>query len=276
MKVLTHSSNYNEAIRNANDLSVNYEKSTTFHCFWNGEINEKHLYSILSCYYFNVYKQKHKIILWSENIIGEEYLEIIKKYAEIRVFNLSNELKEANITDNFYYKRELSFYSDVIRYLLLYNYGGCWFDLDCFFLRSFNPIFKYFEDNICVYQWMTQNYPNGAIYISLKEKSEEFRKNIEYIINNNKGWGFQEANLTFDNSMNLLVLPCEWFDPSWVKNPYSLTVDDFFKETHIKYDFTNFFPGSFCYHWHNRWDIPIHKSSIIMQLVSFINFNLNN
>ena len=75
------------------------------------------------------------------------------------------------IKNNFYYNKSLSFYSDVVRYLLLYNYGGVWFDLDCFILRNFDPIFSNFENEICVYQWENQYYPNGAIYISLEPNS---------------------------------------------------------------------------------------------------------
>lgn len=105
------------------------------------------------------------------------------------------------------------FYSDFIRNILLYNYSGVWFDLDCFFLRSFDPILHNFENDICVYQWERQDYPNNAIYISLEAKSEKMKKNMDFIIERNRGWGFQEASLTYDTPLELLVLPCSWFDP---------------------------------------------------------------
>ena len=83
----------------------------------------------------------------------------LEKYAEIKYFSLLEEKKHTFLeNNNFYYNKELSFYSDVVRYLLLYNYGGCWFDLDCFILRSFDPVFYNFESEICVYQWENQNY----------------------------------------------------------------------------------------------------------------------
>ena len=91
----------------------------------------------------------------------------------------------------------MSFYSDVVRYLLLYNYGGIWFDLDCFFLRNFDPLFYNFKNEICVYQWENQYYPNGAIFISLQPKCEKMKKIIDFIINRGWGWGFQEAKLTY-------------------------------------------------------------------------------
>lgn len=158
--------------------------------------------------------------------------------------------------------------------LLLYNYGGIWFDLDCFILRNFNPIFSKFENEICVYQWENQNYPNNAIFMSLHPKSKNMKKNIDYIINRNLGWGFQEAQLTYDKPLDMLVLPCSWFNGGWIQNPYNNSFDYFFENTDQQYNFDNFFVGSFCYHWHNKWNNEIHDNSIIIQLVKIIKNNM--
>jgi hypothetical protein len=277
MKLLTNGTEYTNAINTALNLQGEYGKSVIFHCYWNGALNEKHLYSILSCYYFNVHQNKHKIILWLENNAPNQYNIEIAKYAEIRQFSFMGEIMNARfIKPKFYFKRDLSFYSDVVRYLLLHNYGGAWFDLDCFILRSFDPIFCNFGNDICVYQWESQNYPNGAIFVSLEPRSEKMRKNIEFIIQRNRGWGFQEAGLTYDLPLNMLVLPCAWFDAYWVKNPYNIGIGTkhFFEHTDKQYDFDNFFQGSFCYHWHNSWNKKIDGNSIIAQLVKIIQSKL--
>ena len=73
MKLFTYNTNYNETINIAIKLKGEYNKSVIFHCYWNGQLNEKHLYSILSCYYFNVYNNKHKIILWLDNNTPNKY-----------------------------------------------------------------------------------------------------------------------------------------------------------------------------------------------------------
>ena len=276
MKLLINKTDYTETIELAVNLQGEYNKSVEFHSYWNGELNEKHLYSILSCYYFNVHKNKHKIILWLENNTPNQYNNEIEKYAEIKNFSLSDEINNTNfMPNNFYYNKSLSFYSDVVRYLLLYNYGGTWFDLDCFFLRSFDPVFCNFENEIGVYQWGHLNYPNGAIYISLEPKSEKMKKNIEFILNRNRGWGFQEADLTYDLPLDMLVLPCSWFNALWSPNQYNIGVEHFFENTDVQYDFDNFFKGSFCYHWHNMWNKTIHNNSIIIQLVKIIQKNLS-
>jgi hypothetical protein len=274
MKLLISNTDYTETINLAIDLHGEYNKSVTFHCYWNGNLNEKHLYSILSCYYFNVYNNKHKIILWLENNSPNEYNTEISKYAEIKYFSLNDEKTNTGFLNNFYYNTYVSLYSDVVRYLLLYNYGGVWFDLDCFILRNFDPIFSNFENEICVYQWENQNYPNGAIYICLEPRSEKMKKIIEFIVEQKRGWGFQEANLTYDLPLDMFVLPCSWFDPSFIINPYKMGTDKFFENTDKQYNFDNFFKGSFCYHWHNKWNNNIQDNSIIIQLVKIIKNNL--
>jgi hypothetical protein len=277
MRLLLTNANYVETINVAINLQGEYGKSVIFHCYWHGELNEKHLYSLLSCYYFNVHKNKHKIILWLENNTPNKYNTEIEKYAEIRVFVLNNEKVKTNfIEENYKYNfGGVEFYADFIRNILLYNYGGIWFDLDCFILRNFDPIFCMFENEICLYQWEYQNYPNNAIYISLEPKSKKMKKNIEIIINLNNGWGFQSAMLTFDTSLDMLVLPCSWFDPDWLQTPYNIGCSKFFENTDKHYNFDNFFKGCFCYHWHNKWNKQVDNTSIIKQLVTLIQRNLH-
>jgi hypothetical protein len=130
MKLLTNNTDYEETINIALDLSGQYNKPVIVHCYWNGSLSEKHLFSILSCYYFNVYNNKHKIVLWLENNVPNNYNTEIEKYAEIKPFSSNN----SQITiDNGSFKNSIPLYSDCIRNLLLYDYGGVWFDLDCFF-----------------------------------------------------------------------------------------------------------------------------------------------
>lgn len=280
MKLLTTNIDYIETNNIATNLYGDYDKSVIFHCYWNGTLNEKHYYSILSCYYFNIYKHigkstENKIILWLEYNTPNKYNTEIEKYAEIRYFSLKEEIDNTLfMNNNIYYNKDLIFYSDLIRYLLLYNYSGMWFDLDCFFLRSFDPIFYNFKNDICVYQWEKMNYPNNAIYISLEPRSEKLKYIMEFIITRNMGWGFQEAQLTFDLPLDLLILPCSWFDAGWLPNPYNIDFHSIFKSNDLDYDFDNFFKGCFCFHWHNKWNDLLDDRCIIMQLVKIIQNNL--
>jgi hypothetical protein len=124
-----------------------------------------------------VYKNKHKIILWLEKNKPNQYNDEIGKYAEIRYLSFTDEINNTNFIKEINYNgNSLPCYADIIRLLLLYNYGGVWFDLDCFILRNFDPIFYHFKNEISLYQWENQNYPNNAICISLEPQSEKMKK----------------------------------------------------------------------------------------------------
>lgn len=269
MKLLTRTVDYDETIKLAIELNGTYDKPVIFHCYWNGNLNEKHLYSVMSCYYFNVLNNKHKIILWLENNTSNNINKEISKYCEIKHFSPKNERLDFN-NNYYYYTNAITFYSDFVRSVLLYKYGGCWFDLDCFFLRSFDPVFKNYENEVCVYQWEHQNYPNNAIFISLEPKSDKMKNNINFIINRNRGWGFQQAMLTYDLPLDMLVLPCSWFNSDFIHNSYNIGTKNFFKKAQKEYNFDNFFEGAFCYHWHNKWNVEVEDGSIIKQLVQII------
>jgi len=277
MKLLINNTDYENTIQYAKELTGEYKKPVTFHCYWNGDLIEKHLISIKSCFYFNVFNRTNrKIILWLENNRPNQYNEEIKKYAEIKKFDLNHEIKTTFLEGRqFFINYSISFYSDIVRYVLLYKYSGCWFDLDVLFLRNFDPIFSNYENEVIVYQWEHQKYPNGAIYISLNQH-DKMKQNIEFIIQRNRGWGFSEANLTFDLPLDMLVLPCSWFDGCWINNPYNISANDLFSETDQIYTFDNFFEGAFCWHWHNRWNHAICNNSILRQLDQIIDTNIGD
>jgi hypothetical protein len=282
---------FQTVINFSNKLSDKYADSTYdgpifFHCYWCGTLNDKHLSSILSCYYFNCFgKTNRTIILWLDknvNVFSQNNIiyDIIK-YATVKYFDLDFEIKQTHLCTllhngiNVHYN-SFPFYSDFIRYILLYNYGGIWFDLDILFLKSIEPILlEYGTQQIMVYEWEEQNYPNNAIIIIIQPKSTTLFTIIQFIINRNQGWGFQNAQLTYDLPLDFLVLPCEWFDPGWVDNPLNINFIHFFKPSDKLWDFDTFFPGAFCFHWHNKWNDYIDPSSIFFQLTSIIKNKLS-
>lgn len=281
MKLLTKINDYDNTIELANNLKGYYDNEVIFHCYWNGSLSEKHLYSIMSCYYFNVVNnKKNKIILWLEHNKANHINVELSKYCEMKYFSIEKEKSNITCLKDFklYNFGRIAFYSDLVRLILLYNYGGCWFDLDCFFLKSFEPLFFNFKNEICVYRWEHKMYPNNAIFICLEPKSSKLENNMIFFIKNKKGFGFQKSKITFNTKeLDMLVLPCSWFDGSWIKNPYNITVwNSIFKTTNQVYNFDNFFKGSFCFHWHNRWKEEIYENSIIMQLINIIKNDLQN
>ena len=202
----------------------------------------------------------------------------IKKYAKIQQFNLSNEVKNTFL-NNYNYKNintyssitlQITYKSDYIRNILLFKYGGCWFDLDCLCLRSFDPLFEKYSDKIILYRWGLQNFPNNAIYISLIPHNPKMKQIILFIMNRQMGWGFQQAKITYNLPLNILVLPSSWFDPLFIDdNNAKVRTISIFKTCNKKCfkDLFIFCDGAFCYHWHNQWDTLIEDDSIIQQFI---------
>ena len=275
MTQLSNSFDYTTQIDLARQIiaeNKSFSEAVIFHCYWNGELNEKHLISVRSCYYFNVMGHiNRKIILWIESSKSGMYDLEFEKYADVKHFDKSTQ-EAGTIMHNkkYYMNSALSYFSDVVRYILLLKYGGVWFDLDILFLRPMDPILYKFGNAVCVFQWEHQNHPNGALYISIQPNSPNLQTVVQYIMQRDKGWGFQEANLTYDKPLPLLVLPCAWADPSWMKNPYGIDFNSVFDKSDVIWTFDNFFPNVFCYHWHNQWKKPIQSTSIIRQLDNII------
>jgi len=278
MRLYTDTHKYKETIEMANNLTGTYEDPVLYHCFWNGKLNEKHYISILSCFYFNVLnKPNRKIILLTNSPFEDnDILRVISQFCEVRYFDFSEELKDTGISDEISKTNDVyQFKSDRIRYVLLYKYGGIWFDLDMFFLRSLDPIFNAFENEICVYTWADSNYPNGAFFMSLKKNSEKMLDFINYLINRNLGYGFQDYfyqknHLTFDTPLDILVLPCSWFDGGFLYD-FPDFIDgnkEFFKSVNGIINIDTFAKGAFCYHWHNRWYNNVEEMSYFDQLTN--------
>ncbi len=252
-----------------------YTAPVIFHTFWKGRLNKKHVYSLASCLRHHK-RSNYSVILWvpgesmgSNDLIHQELTSL---GISIRGFDCASEMERSGLSGIAEYRQDVvTFYSDFVRSLLLYNYGGCWFDLDFFFLRSFDPLFSTFGSEICVYEWETQPYPNNAIYFSLEPRSKKMESNMRFIQGLNRGWGFQQAGLTYDLDLDLLVLPCSWFDPDWIPNPYSFGVGSFFK-AYTGPRPIRFFEGCFGYHWHNRWDEPIEPDCVADQLLDLPDF----
>jgi len=73
-----------------------YSGPILFHCFWYGTINEKHLQSIRSCYFWNVKGRPNRcIVLWLQQaLVSDQLRNEILKYAEIRDFAYDYEVLE--------------------------------------------------------------------------------------------------------------------------------------------------------------------------------------
>jgi hypothetical protein len=98
---------------------------------------------------------------------------------------------------------------------------------------------------------------------------------INYLINRNLGYGFQDYfyqknHLTFDTPLDILVLPCSWFDGGFLYD-FPDFIDgnrEFFKSVNGIINIDTFAKGAFCYHWHNRWYNNVEEMSYFDQLTN--------
>ena len=256
--------------------NAQYNDGLVFHAYWTGELSIQHLISITTCWYFNIRgRENRKIILWLENCSDSTIKAELQKFVEIREFDFDSQVIGTPFAGrDFYAIKRPAYFSDVIRYILLYKFGGLWFDLDNFFLRSLDPVLANFSDKVFLYRWSNQEFPNGAIYFSPKPEHVEIDKIINVFLEKNIGFGFNETQVGFDTDVNLTVLPCAWFDPAWLENNYIEDFSHFFYTNKKRYNLKNFFPGAFAYHWHNRWNFPVKQGSIISDLYQEVLSNI--
>ena len=266
---------YHETTKIASQLlDTPYEGDVIFHCYWSGKLNKNLLLSLKSCYYFNIMGRRHRrIILWTEAPAHEKtnLYNSVLKYAEIRNYN-DDELLGTPFEDMDVRipgtKRYVK--SDFVRLVLLYKYGGVWFDLDILFLRNFDPLFSKYEDKICLYAWQRLKFPNNAIIISVKSERRRLHDAIFYINERGKGFRFGQQ-LRYNLPLEFEVLPCSWFDPGWVSVDFKKEMGHkpfpiLFKPTTETYTLDNFFKHAFCFHWHNGWHRKIQPNSALGQL----------
>lgn len=193
-------------------------------------------------------------------------------------------------------------YSDAVRFLVLYRYGGIYFDADVLMLRGLEP----FGSMDFIYEWsFLHNRPNTAV-TGLQKGSHLALDVIERALN--RSIGTKDGRLNFDVQaftqhfhphnvfkgvaadllQSLRTLPCAVFDPLWVTAD-SLLVGKYpsnnitqlhnlrtFKEAfqhpapylQLPQDITDIFQGAFAYHWHNNWHAPLVGTSVMGQLAT--------
>lgn len=244
-----------------------------FHCFWKGPLSDLHLMSLDSLHKTN---PNVKIILWTPEALeaqGTHSWAKIKKLLKdnIQVIQINKEhFNEANaeaiyaayvllIMENPDIKRynyNIAYASDIIRFIVLYIYGGVWFDMDVLFLRDFNSI----KLNRYVSQWgdgpvfeAGNDLCGNAAIMRLEKGHNLISKILKY-----KKPFYPTTSFQLKNDLDITILPSTFFDILWTpsdKLPPSLqfkTFDDFFK-----IDKWMMPEEIYAYHWHNRWKNPV-------------------
>ncbi len=238
------------------------DKPNIFHCFWSGEITDLHVLCLNSLLKT---QSIENIYLWTDNpnniTESAAYLKI-KDFVEVKNFdiNVFNAMKGAkSIKDSLWIaynkimkaswsQSNIAYLSDIFRFVVLHNDGGIYFDMDIIFLRNLNEI------NLTRWmsQWGADNCGNACLL-----RLEKGNNLVDSIYGSFKRPFFPLTSFKFENNVDITILPSAFFDPLWRDHqdipddaPFKY-FDDFFENENWKKDL---FPGTFGYHWHNRWN----------------------
>jgi hypothetical protein len=144
---------------------------------------------------------------------------------------------------------------DIFRSLLLYKYGGVYYDMDEVLIRDLSPL-------LCgefMYQWGTEIDQLSPAVMHFRKGSTFLLEALHRMCDISGGEQSTDLGTTLltavrrDMPHEFCVLPCVWVHPKWqagVDMSNEGGTGPFTKNKHSDDDF----PGCFSFHWHNRWE----------------------
>lgn len=206
-----------------------------------------------------------RLTLWSDHdLTTNDLLKPWLPYINFKLYRPHAEAKDTilerhpvlNIDDPMVYSG-----GDLFRALVLHKHGGVYVDMDSVFTRSFHALFG----QEFMYKWSFQEKMISSAVMWLKQRSplsEELLYGIKELPPGGTNWGCQN-NMRARERHEFRVYPCAFFNPEWqiklsaeekVKlSPAAVTFEPF-----KKHEFSQeTYPGTFIWHWHNRWEEPI-------------------
>mgnify|MGYP005815902147 CR=1 FL=1 len=215
--------------------------------------------------------QKTKLIVWSDYDISEqENIQPYKDLVEFRVYDPRELAKgtpldgvETHLTTGGDHNHWMS--SGIMRFLVLYKFGGIYFDMDMILLRDFKPILG--QD--FAYQW-------GGSTDFAKERrwEEDCNGPCAAMLGANKGSDYNVACMEqmvktpptggtcYDEDMmgyvyrttSFTVFPSTFFDTEWLVSKVDRPLSEELENSRIEHeleDHENLFLDAFAWHWHN-------------------------
>ena len=265
---------YKEGLKflsNLKDEDYEYPKEKVkFHVYTEVKI-DKELEAIKS-YIATQNLDKTELIVWSDyDISNQENIQPYKDIVDFRVYSAEEEAKGTPLEGKTEYLKPADsslhwMNSGIMRFLVVYKYGGIYYDMDMILLNDFKPILN---QNFA-YQWGgstnfgripgqgEQKGPCAALIGAIK--GDEYIKNcMEQLIVTSIRPGttcFDEEMLAYVYRKNpncFTVFPTTFFNTEWLvsKTDSQLRKDmlDGFHKINISKDYL--FLDAFAWHWHN-------------------------
>ncbi|CAG8570973.1 12631_t:CDS:1 [Acaulospora colombiana] len=272
-----------------------------FHVFWQGPINDK-LAFMMKSFLFSQPLNCSILYVWLDTSYNNLYpkydphMRLLHRFVptiiRFKSWNTRKQLSSISMFSGQIDNQNSVTLSDMVRFVILYKYGGIYVDADVLLMRDMRPL--YYANFEFSYRWSYTKGYNTAI-LRLRRHSPTSRRIIERAIKNNMTFHPHRImeylstpeNYTMEKiDRQLYMLPVGLFDPLWLREdgrqidheliPNLTKLQDFFNPALIPGELRSnnrtqspldvrkpegFFPGSFAYHWHNNWAVPIHPTS---------------
>lgn len=242
---------------------------TNFHVYTEFR-NPKELLAIKS-YLATQNLSKTKLIVWSDyDISDQENIQPYKDLVDFRVYNPRELAKgtplegvETHLETGGDHNHWMS--SGVMRFLVLYKFGGVYFDMDMVLLRDFKPIlgqnFAYQWGSSTDFAkergraggnpWALESFGPCAALLGAVKGSLFIEDCMERLIATPPSGGtcYDEDMLAYVYAKRLFtVFPSTFFNTEW--NTTDISLQNYWFE-HPMQDPENLFLEAFAWHWHN-------------------------
>lgn len=279
IKIETHPNLYKsfeaclEYLGNIDETKYNYPKDTAnFHVYTEAK-TEKELESIKS-YLATQNLEKTRLTVWSDyDISNQDNIQPYKDLVDLKVYSAFDLSKDTPLEGLNKYLTPPDddrhwMNSGIMRFLVLYKFGGIYMDMDMILLRDFKPIL----DQDFAYQWggstdFAKARPLEPDCMGPCAAMLGAIKGSEYIVNcmnqlvrtpiRVRSTCFDEDMLAYvyeKNPNSFTVFPSPFFNTEWLisKTSKELSRDveaGWFTPNEIIKDYL--FPEAFAWHWHN-------------------------
>lgn len=276
-------------LRSLPDVDTAGGQPITFHMYWKQvrPFGRKQLLPIKS--WIATQPLDHfKLYLWSDqDLSGHELLQPWRDHINFRVYDPIAEAKDT-LLEGFHAlasdDARVWVGGDLFRALILHKHGGVYVDMDSVYMRDFSLLFG--DEFLYKWSWQPDMISSAVMYLRQRSPlSEELLRGILELPPGETSWGCVN-NVRAYAKKPFRLLPCAFFNPEWVikagdwlHTPEGLRhvsqrdVDDIEGfQSHWASDMR--FPGSFVWHWHNRWEAPVLPGCKFQRLETLTNQRL--
>jgi len=259
--------------------AVNYSEEFFFHAYWQKGFGRKQAFSVKSLLVtqsaiFKKFKGA-KVMLWLEEDYEEDtpnvWVQQMRQLGvEVRHFDppveaIGTPLENNSVVTKGY--KKTAFHSDWARLIVLYKYGGLYFDMDILFLRDVLPLVEEYGD--FAYPWITRNGKINNAFLAFRKQDEAITDIITRAAAENRATGLHGFTgfLVRSKPPTLNLIPYKLIDFCWIERRLCPHFDFrwFFKvlpkninEERVAQEGLS---TSYVYHWHNCWNEPIQDNS---------------